>query len=1762
MQDRGITLLLGLVYFTSHVRTQTYYVTPSSSRCLDLMTCPANSQCIDTGHDYHCSCNPGFILASGHRVFTDPNEKCEDEDECADSTRCPAYAKCVNSLGSFECVCKSGFVKRTKEREGKDRNGMECQDVDECSQSPNPCGPNTRCTNVIGRYKCRCLPGFASPRGNSWIPGRTGPFQCTDIDECLSEAACPLHYTCQNTPGSYKCTCSAGFTLRNSQCEDVDECSQSPHSCGLNTNCTNTIGGYACNCLPGFSSPHGSSWIPGRTGPFQCTDIDECLSEAACPLHYTCQNTPGSYECTCSAGFTLRNSQCEDVDECSQSPQPCGPNTNCTNTIGGYACMCLPGFSSPHGNSWISGRTRPSQCTDVDECSQSPKPCGANTNCTNTVGGYTCNCLPGFSSPHGNYWNPDITGPSQCTDVDECSQSSNPCGPNTNCTNTFGGHTCNCLPGFSSPHGNSWIPGRTGPFQCTDVDECSQRPDLCGPNTNCTNSFGGYTCSCLPGFFSPQGNSWVPGRTGPFQCTDMDECSQSPHPCGPNTNCTNTFGGHTCSCLPGFSSPHGNSWIPGRTGPFQCTDIDECSQSLHPCGPNTNCTNTFGGHTCSCLPGFTSPQGNSWIPGRTGPFQCTDVDECSQRPDLCGPNTNCTNTFGGHTCSCLHGFSSPHGNSWIPGRTGPFQCTDVDECSQKPDLCGPNTSCTNSFGGYTCSCLPGFSSPQGNSWIPGRTGPFQCTDVDECSQSPHPCGPNTNCTNTFGGHTCSCLPGFSSPHGNSWIPGRTGPFQCTDVDECSQSSHPCGPNTNCTNTFGGYTCSCLPGFSSAHGNSWIPGRTGPFQCTDVDECSQSSRPCGPNTNCTNTFGGYTCSCLSGFSSAHGNSWIPGRTGPFQCTDVDECSQRPDLCGSNTKCTNTIGGYTCSCLPGLSSSHGNSWIPGRTGPFQCTDVDECSQSSHPCGPNTNCTNTFGGHTCSCLSGFSSVHGNSWIPGRTGPFQCTDVDECSQRPDLCGPNTNCTNTIGGYTCNCLPGFSSAHGNSWIPGRTGPFQCTDVDECSQSSHPCGPNTNCTNIFGGYTCSCLPGFSSAHGNSWIPGRTGPFQCTDVDECSQSPHPCGPNTSCTNSFGGYTCSCLPGFSSPHGNSWIPGRTGPFPCTDVDECMDATACPTHAICTNTPGNYFCTCKHGYKPSTSEVNFRGQGIQCRKIPVRCKVDLVDEGQVRHCQSNSTVLPEHIFFCMLMDSIFSATEDICENKTSTVSLEKAAEDLASVLEETSTWHNLSQEGTSTLATAFLESVESATLAAFASLSGNTSQTVENEYLEIKSKVIQDECLTENLVLTLSAKGDSMQIECNTINESVSLGTLSGITGVAFTSFLGMESILDEKFFYIPDANLIRSHQKLRMNSRVVGGIITGEKKGNFSNLIITTLQNLQPKKSSDRSICISWDPKIEGGRWTPTGCITQSSNETHTKCGCYHLANMAVIMASGDTTMDFALMLISHVGIIISLICLILAIATFVLCRSIQNRNTTLHLHLCVCLFLAKLLFLIGVVRTENKIMCMIIAGLLHYLFLACFAWMLVEAVMLFLTVRNLEVVNYFSSRNIKMCYLCSFGYGLPGLIVVLAAGNQWEGYGMKDRCWLNTDTGFIWSFLGPVCTIIMINSVLLMWTLWILRNKLSSVNAEVSTIKDKRLLTFKAFAQLFILGSSWILGIFQIGPIANVMAYLFTIINSLQGTFIFIIHCVLNRQVRKEYARCFSGVSKVSPTSQTSGILLSATSQSN
>ena len=101
----------------------------------------------------------------------------------------------------------------------------------------------------------------------------------------------------------------------------------------------------------------------------------------------------------------------------------------------------------------------------------------------------------------------------------------------------------------------------------------------------------------------------------------------------------------------------------------------------------------------------------------------TDLDECTESPDICGLGT-CTNnenaTF--YNCSCQDGaMLTEIGNSGTFTCVGMLLCSllenvklicyfcpDIDECSDDPDICGLG-SCTNNDNGtfYQCVCQDG-----------------------------------------------------------------------------------------------------------------------------------------------------------------------------------------------------------------------------------------------------------------------------------------------------------------------------------------------------------------------------------------------------------------------------------------------------------------------------------------------------------------------------------------------------------------------------------------------------------------------------------------------------------------------------------------------------------------------------------------------------------------------------------------------------------------------------------------------------------------------------------------------------------------------------------------------------------------------------------------------------------------------------------------------------------------------------------------------
>ncbi|KAF7112824.1 hypothetical protein RHSIM_RhsimUnG0189200 [Rhododendron simsii] len=86
----------------------------------------------------------------------------------------------------------------------------------------------------------------------------------------------------------------------------------------------------------------------------------------------------------------------------------------------------------------------------------------------------------------------------------------------------------------------------------------------------------------------------------------------------------------------------------------------------------------------------------------------------------------------------------------------------------------------------------------------------------------------------------------------------------------------------------------------------------------------------------------------------------------------------------------------------------------------------------------------------------------------------------------------------------------------------------------------------------------------------------------------CSDNTD-SSGYGGYLCSCKYGYE---GNPYLsPG------CTDIDECIDPNLndCDGNAKCTNTPGNFSCSCDHHF---SGDGRSDGSGCtrQASQIPV--------------------------------------------------------------------------------------------------------------------------------------------------------------------------------------------------------------------------------------------------------------------------------------------------------------------------------------------------------------------------------------------------------------------------------------------------------------------------------------------------------------------------------------------------------------------------------------
>ncbi|XP_067877121.1 adhesion G protein-coupled receptor E5-like [Heterodontus francisci] len=384
------------------------------------------------------------------------------------------------------------------------------------------------------------------------------------------------------------------------------------------------------------------------------------------------------------------------------------------------------------------------------------------------------------------------------------------------------------------------------------------------------------------------------------------------------------------------------------------------------------------------------------------------------------------------------------------------------------------------------------------------------------------------------------------------------------------------------------------------------------------------------------------------------------------------------------------------------------------------------------------------------------------------------------------------------------------------------------------------------------------------------------------------------------------------------------------------------------------------------------------------------------------------------------------------------------------------------------------------------------------------------------------------------MSGVVYMATIVLKGSESGMDADF-------LTKKYEtKPKLVSDVLTVSISSQETEKLSSPLIMSFTLSENKHPNQSALCVYWKSTDNETGWVSDGCTMERSEGTEIICSCTHLTSFAVLLSLNPIPAadEKILQLITYIGLGVSLFCLLLSLIVFVICRSIKNIRLTIHKHLCLSLFLAELLFILDFAKTNNEIACKVAAIFLHYLFLACFVWMLLEGIQLYLM-----VVKVFHSRSLRRAYLYLVGYGGPLVIVIITIANNFQAYGTETYCWLTLKSGYIWAFLGPVCVIIGFNTIFFIITVWKLIDKFSILSSDIPHFKKVRSFTCSAIAQLVLLGGTWIFGMFHFNNQSIVMSYIFTALNSFQGLFIFILHCLLNKQVRNEFLDVIMRISR-------------------
>ncbi|XP_078305426.1 cadherin EGF LAG seven-pass G-type receptor 1 isoform X2 [Panthera onca] len=364
------------------------------------------------------------------------------------------------------------------------------------------------------------------------------------------------------------------------------------------------------------------------------------------------------------------------------------------------------------------------------------------------------------------------------------------------------------------------------------------------------------------------------------------------------------------------------------------------------------------------------------------------------------------------------------------------------------------------------------------------------------------------------------------------------------------------------------------------------------------------------------------------------------------------------------------------------------------------------------------------------------------------------------------------------------------------------------------------------------------------------------------------------------------------------------------------------------------------------------------------------------------------------------------------------------------------------------------------------------------------------------------------------------------------------YDPDRRSLRLPNRPVINTPVVSAVVYSEGAPLPSPLERPVLveHTLLETEERTKPVCVFWNHSITiggTGGWSAKGCELLSRNRTHVVCQCSHTASFAVLMdvSRREHGEVLPLKIVTYAAVSLSLTALLVAFVLLTLVRTLRSNLHGIHRNLIGALFFSQLVFVIGITQTGNPFLCTVIAIVLHYVYMSTFAWTFVESLHVY---HMLTEVRNIDAGPMRFYYVV--GWGIPAIITGLAVGLDPQGYGNPDFCWLSLRDTLIWSFAGPIGTVIIVNTVIFVLSAKVACQRKHHYYERKGVVSLLR----TAFLLLLLTSATWLLGLLAVNSDALTFHYLFAVFSCLQGLFVLLFHCVLNREVRKHLKGVLAG----------------------